>query len=70
MKKFRESENKELKKVAEDLINKWKLIIHKPEVPKKEVEADKPKINIEDYLINDEDKSSKKRNNTLISIEF
>ena len=64
MKKFRESENIELKKVAEDLINKWKLIIHKPEVPKKEVEADKPKINIEDYLINDEDKSSKKRNNT------
>ena len=48
MKKFKESENKELKKVAEDLINKWKLIIHKPEVPKKEVEADKPKINIED----------------------
>ena len=64
MKKFKESENKELKKVAEDLINKWKLVIHKPEVPKKEVEADKPKINIEDYLINDEDKSSKKRNNT------
>ena len=48
MKKFKESENKELKKVAEDLISKWKSVIHKPNEPKKEVEEDKPKINIEE----------------------
>ena len=65
MKKFKESENKELKKVAEDLISKWKSVIHKPNEPKKEVEEDKPKINIEEYLLDeDKDKSTKKRNNT------
>ena len=65
MKKFKESENKELKKVAEDLISKWKSVIHKPNEPKKEVEETKPKINIEEYLLDeDKDKSTKKRNNT------
>ena len=39
MKKYKESENKEVKEAAEDLINKWKSIIHKQnEPPKKEVE--------------------------------
>ena len=64
MKKYKESENKEVKEAAEDLINKWKSIIHKQnEPPKKEVEKNKPVINIEDYLL-EEDKSTKKRNNT------
>ena len=37
MKKFKESENKELKKVAEDLINKWKLNLQKKETTQEKI---------------------------------
>ena len=55
LKALKNSKNPELKKAAEDLINNWKVILHKPNKPKK------PPIKIEDYFLKDEN-ASKKRN--------
>lgn len=41
LKMLRNSENPELKKAAEDLINKWKVILHKPS---KQNKPNKPTI--------------------------
>lgn len=59
LKMLRNSENPELKKAAEDLINKWKVILHKPS---KQNKPNKPTIKIEDYFLEGEN-ASKKRNN-------
>ena len=45
------------------MIERWRGILHKPNEPKKSNEPKKLNIKIEDYLL-DEDKNSKKRNNT------